>query len=116
MSKKESQIQDEVRLALGNATDLIFWRNSVGVAEHWDGHDVSRVRYGLAAGSSDLVGVLAPHGRWFALELKTASGRVTPEQTQWLSLVRRMGGFACVVRSVDEAKAALVRARGGACE
>ena len=107
---------DAVRLALGSAVDLVLWRNNCGVAEHWDGHDVSRVRYGLAAGSSDLVGVLAPHGRWFALELKTASGRVTPEQTQWLSLVRRMGGFACVVRSVDEAKAALVRARGGACE
>lgn len=115
-SMSEAELMDAVRLALGSAVDLVLWRNNVGVAEHWNGTEVQRVRYGLAAGSSDLVGVLAPQGRWFALELKTASGRVSPEQSQWLALVRLMGGFACVVRSVDEAKAALVRARGGARE
>jgi len=35
---------------------------------------------------------------------------------QALELVRRMGGFAAVVRSVDEAKAALARARNGESE
>lgn len=107
---------DAVRLTLGADAGVVLFRNNVGMAEHWDGAAVVRVRYGLAPGSADLVGLLAPSGRWFALELKTPSGRVTPEQTQWLSLVRRMGGFGAVVRSVDEAKAAVVRARAGGCE
>ncbi len=105
---------DAVRLALGADPALVLWRNNVGVAEHWNGRDVQRVRYGLAPGSADLVGALAPSGRWFALELKTADGRVTAEQETWLALVRRMGGFAAVVRSVPEALAALKRAKGGA--
>lgn len=115
-SMSEAQLMDAVRLALGSAVDLVLWRNNVGVAEHWSGREAVRVRYGLAPGSADLVGALAPSGRWFALELKTATGRTTEEQEQWLSLVRRMGGFACVVRSVREARAALDRARSGASE
>jgi hypothetical protein len=72
------------------------------------------VRYGLAVGSADLIGCL--DGRFVALEVKAAAGRTSPEQRQWLDLVRRNGGFACVVRSVDEARAAIARARKGAHE
>lgn len=113
---KEPQIQDAVRLALGKVKDLVLWRNNVGVAQHWNGRDVEVVRYGLTNGSADLVGILAPSGRWFALEVKTPTGRLTTEQAQWLALVRKMGGFACVVTSADEALAALDRARAGGSE
>ena len=50
------------------------------------------------------------------LEVKTAVGRASTEQRQWLELVRRHGGFAAVVRSVEEAHAAIARARTGAKE
>lgn len=112
----ESQIQDAVRLALGKVTDVVMFRNNVGVAQHWNGREVEAVRYGLANGSADLVGVLAPSGRWVALEVKAPKGRTTDEQDRWLALVRKMGGFACVVHSVDEALAALDRARAGGSE
>ena len=69
------------------------------------------MRYGLAVGSADLIGCLG--GRFIALEVKAAAGRTSPEQRQWLDLVRRNGGFAAVVRSVDEARAAIARARRG---
>lgn len=110
----ESDIQDAIRLALGREADLALWRNSVGTAEHWDGRRVQRVRYGLAPGSADLVGVC--RGRFFALEVKAPKGRVAPEQEQWLAMVRHKGGFAAVVRSVDEARAALDRCRAGGVE
>jgi len=115
----EPQIQDAIRLALGKLDDLVLWRNNVGVAQHWNGRDVETVKYGLANGSADLVGILRvtpTAGRFVALEVKTETGRVSPEQTKWLALVRKMGGFACVVRSVDEALVAIERARGGASE
>jgi hypothetical protein len=88
----EGAIQDAIRLALTDEPGLVVWRNNTGVAEHRG----ARVRYGLAVGS--------------------AAGRTSPEQRQWLDLVRRNGGFACVVRSVDEARAAIARARTGARE
>jgi hypothetical protein len=117
VSNPETVVQQAIRLALGGERDLVLWRNSTGMAEHLDQHGRTyRQRYGLAVGSADLVGILAPHGRMVALEVKTARGRTTPEQDQWLALVRSRGGFAAVVRSVEEARAALERARAGESE
>jgi hypothetical protein len=106
----ERDVQQAIRLALGRLPDVVLWRNSTGVARPND----RVVRYGLCVGSSDLIGLLAPSGRFLALEVKTAAGRTSLEQDQFLALVRRRGGFACVVRSVAEALAAIDRAREGA--
>jgi len=108
----EAVLQNQIRLALGREPDLALWRNETGVAVH----NGRRVRYGLCVGSADLIGILAPAGRFFALEIKTATGRVSPDQVRFLNLVRNRGGFAAVVRSVDEARDALERARMGELE
>jgi len=108
----EAVLQNQIRLALGREPGVTLWRNNTGVAEHRG----ARVRYGLCVGSADLIGILAPAGRFFALEIKTATGRVSPDQVRFLNLVRNRGGFAAVVRSVDEARDALERARMGELE
>lgn len=108
---RESTIQAAVRLALGQRPELVLWRNNTGVALHSGG---ARVVYGLAPGSSDLIGVLAPSGRFVALEVKSPTGRSSVDQEKFLHLVRSRGGFAAVVRSVDEAHAAIDRALQGA--
>ena len=54
--------------------------------------------------------------RLFVLEVKTPVGRATPEQKNFLRVVRMAGGFGAFVRSVDDAIAALERARKGASE
>lgn len=112
----ESQLTSAIRRALGREPDLTLWRNNVGVAVHRAPSGTHTTRYGLIPGASDLLGILAPGGRWVALEIKTERGRVTPEQRMFLGLVRSRGGFAAVVRSVDEARAALDRARNGESE
>jgi hypothetical protein len=38
-----------------------------------------------------------------SIEVKTATGRLRPEQQQWLDAVQAAGGIAGVARSVDEA-------------
>jgi hypothetical protein len=96
----ESRILHDVRLALGTEPGLVLWRNNVGLAVEADGR---RVRYGLAPGSADLIGML--NGRFVALEVKTDRGRLTSEQREWLALVQRMGGLAAVVRSAEGARA-----------
>jgi hypothetical protein len=105
----EGAIQDAIRLALASEPGLVLWRNNCGVAEHYGKRGVTHTRYGLAPGSADLVGIL--DGRFFALEVKTPTGRLRPDQKLWMELVRRTGGFAAVARSVDEARAAVAAAR-----
>lgn len=105
----EAEIQDAIRLA-GHSLGLVLWRNNTGLAV--DG--LRRIRYGLAVGSSDLIGILVPEGRFIALEVKAPNGKgPTPEQERFLTLVRRSGGFAAVVRSLEDARKAIERARQG---
>lgn len=84
-----------MRLALGRVPGLVLWRNSVGF-------DAARkVHYGLCRGSADLIGIY--NGKFVALEVKTKNGILSPEQELFLSLVRRLGGIAAVVKSPQQA-------------
>lgn len=72
-------------------------RNNVGFDRE------RRVQYGLGVGSPDLIGCLIPSGRMLAVEIKTPTGRVSPEQRAWHDAWRARGVLVWVLRSVDEA-------------
>lgn len=111
----ERTIQHDIRLALGLEPGLVLWRNSTGHAVEFDKRGNKReFDYGLCVGSSDLIGCLA--GRFIALEVKRPGERPTQQQVAFLNVVRFNGGFGAVVHSVDEARAAIKRARNGAVE
>ncbi|WP_461251287.1 VRR-NUC domain-containing protein [Treponema sp. R8-4-B8] len=57
-------------------------------------------------GSSDIIGVL-PDGRFLAVEIKAAHGRLSQEQSAFLEKVRSMGGVAVIARSIRELDTAL---------
>lgn len=107
---KESAIQTRIRLAVGSMPDVRLWRNNTGVLK--DSRGVP-IRFGLAVGSADLIGLLAPTGRLISLEVKTARGKTTQAQDDWADIVRSMGGFAATVRSAEDAVEAVDRARAG---
>jgi hypothetical protein len=91
-----------------------LFRNNTGVLRDQHGRPVS---FGLCKGSADLIGwttrTITPDmvGQQVAvftsIEVKTASGRLTPEQRQWLAAVETAGGIAGVARSVADAEALL---------
>jgi hypothetical protein len=113
----ESILSDAIRLALSADGRSVMWRNSTGLATI-NGH---KIRYGLAVGSGDFVGFLTNEagprtGAYLELEIKTPRGVSSKDQLMRADLVRRMGGFYAVVRSVEDAIAAIDRAAQGARE
>lgn len=64
--------------------------------------DIRPVRVAVP-GYSDLTGYRRSEGRFVAIEVKTASGRPTEEQLNFIEQVRKAGGCAGIARSVDEA-------------
>ena len=111
MSNKETTLQQEIRLALGQLPDLRMFRNQVG---HLPDLRTGRpVQFGLAKGSSDLIGfktievtsdmVGQKLAVFTSIEVKTAKGKLTPMQHNWLSCVNKAGGITGVARSVQDA-------------
>lgn len=107
----ETRLMHLIMLALSDA-GCIVWRNNTGKA--WQGKPIHRagnqvtladafqIPYGLCVGSADLIGV-SPCGRFLAVEVKTATGRVSKEQQIFIDAVRRSGGIAGIARSIEEA-------------
>lgn len=111
----EQQIQQHIRLACSNGPVRLF-RNNTGTLRDQHGRPVT---FGLAKGSADLIGwttrTITPEmvGQQVAvftsIEVKSATGRLRPEQQQWLEAVQAAGGIAAVARSVEDAQAALAQ-------
>jgi hypothetical protein len=60
------------------------------------------IHAGLTKGGSDIIGI-APDGRFLAVEVKTTTGRLRPEQQRFIDAVNAKGGIAGVARSVEDA-------------
>ena len=105
----EQQIQQHIRLACSTGDTRLF-RNNTGTLKDQHGRPV---QFGLCKGSADLIGwkrvTVTPDmvgqqvAVFLSIEVKTPTGRVRPEQQQWLDAVQAAGGIAGVARSVDDA-------------
>lgn len=104
----EQTIQQHIRLACSKG-DCRLFRNNTGTLPDKNGRPVS---FGLAKGSADLIGwttrtvtqdmVGQQVAVFTSIEVKTATGRIRPEQQQWLDAVQAAGGIAAVARSVAD--------------
>lgn len=52
-------------------------------------------------GKSDILGILSG-GRFLAIEVKRPSGKVRPEQQEFIDNINSRGGLAFVARSIDD--------------
>ena len=122
--------QQQILLAHGSGS-VRLWRNNVGTG--WAGQatkvtagnlrTVSQalrpgdvvirqgrpLHAGLCVGSSDLIGYRQVDGvaQFVALEVKSATGRPTAQQVQFIDHINAVGGLAGIARSVDDAAAIL---------
>jgi hypothetical protein len=107
----EAAIQQDIRLALGQCPGIRTFRNNVGAIKDRNNR---LVRYGLVTGSADLIGwqsvviteamVGQRFARFLSVEVKTPTGRLSPEQETWRQAVLKAGGIAVVARSVEDVR------------
>ena len=115
----EQQIQQHIRLALSRGPVRLY-RNNTGTLRDQNGRPV---QFGLAKGSADLIGwttrTITPDmvGQQVAvftsIEVKSATGRLRPDQRQWMEAVQAAGGIAGVARSVEDAMGLIGVDQGG---
>jgi hypothetical protein len=113
----ESQLTAAILDALSRCGRGLFWRNNTGKLQDNRGRWVS---FGLGIGSPDIVGIIrcsvivsAPmksdlahvtdFGRFVGLEVKTDTGKLSPEQSAWHAAASKAGALVAVVTSVREA-------------
>lgn len=95
---EEHRIQNEIRLAL--ADTCIIFRANVGTGCTEDGRYFST---GLPKGFSDLFGFRKSDGRAVFIEVKTAKGRPTKKQLNFLYTMNKNGAIAGICRSAEDA-------------
>ena len=111
VANSETKLQQEIRLALGRIPSLRLFRNQVGQLP--DPRTGRYVQFGLAKGSSDLVGFktikITPEmigqevAQFVSIEIKTERGKLTEVQQNWLQKVHDSGGIVGVARSIQDA-------------
>lgn len=111
-NQSETNIQNQIRAALGGDPDVLLWRNARGVAEHFDERTnaVRKQQFGLAPGACDLIGMVRVNitpsvtiARFIAIEIKRPKQKPTDEQKRFINLVNRFLGAAIVADSVQSA-------------
>jgi hypothetical protein len=103
----ESQLTPKILLALCGTGEVLLERNNIGLAWFRNGNPV---KFGVGGpGGSDFVGTY--RGRALYVELKTPTGRQSPEQRQFQQKVERHGAIYRILRSVEDAQALLAELR-----
>jgi len=98
--QSESDIQTLILDWLNRKGVFSFRVNTAGVYDSRKNIYRTPGRYTLK-GTSDVLGIL-PTGRFLAVEVKSATGRVTVEQRAFLDRINKSGGIAFVARSLQD--------------
>lgn len=102
---KESELLSFALTCL-KQSGLVYWRVPNGPVVHTIGTKQIRKKSPIK-GFPDIAGVM-PNGKFFAIELKSDKGRLTPEQTEWITKLNMSGAMAIVLKSKDEIREFIV--------
>lgn len=95
---EEHAIQNKIRVAIAPYCDI--FRINVGAGFTKDGRYFNT---GVPPGFSDLFGVRKSDGRAVFIEVKTAKGRATEKQKNFIQMMRLNGAVAGICRSAEDA-------------
>jgi Ni,Fe-hydrogenase III small subunit len=113
----ESEIQADILLAFGAVPYMRIWRQNVGKAypvsmreRIRSGESCRPVMFG-SVGQADIMGIIAPHGRGIAIEVKMPGEHLRPEQVTWRDMWVAKGGLHIIANCVEDV-AVCLRAAG----
>lgn len=97
-------------LEMLRASGCVAWRNNTGAMPVGGANGRRRfVRFG-ALGSGDIFAIIPPLGQFASIEIKTGRDDLRESQGAWMEQIENAGGFAVVVRSLDDLAAFLADA------
>lgn len=102
---RESKLVGDIKFHWGAHPRIRFWRQNVGSA-------IIRGRYvdfGPPKGCADFIGLIAPQGRFLAIECKSATGKQREAQQKFQAMIESLGGIYLMPRSLEDVDAALAR-------
>jgi len=101
LKETEADIQRTILDYLNLKGHFVVRINTMGVAKWGRGGSFAGFRPSPMKGVSDILGISST-GKFIAIEVKSAKGKASPEQIDFLDKVRARGGIAIVARSLDD--------------
>lgn len=96
--------EGDIKLAICEYLEAIgvffYMQESVGIWDASKGRYLKMNSRFQRKGKSDIIGIY--NRRFLAIEVKSATGRLSPEQKTFLAEVTAHGGIAFMARSVDD--------------
>lgn len=96
---REHDVQNSIRTGVSDIA--VLFRANVGKGKTVDGRYFDT---GLPKGFSDLFGFRKEDGRAVFIEVKTETGRASPEQINFIRKMQLYGALAGIARSVEDAR------------
>jgi len=100
MAKAHEILVDQVLLALGSESDIRCWRTQVGLYRMLKSD--RRIFIG-PTGIADIIGVIAPRGQFFCLEVKTGKQGLRKTQSKFREWIEYRGAVWVTAWSVLDA-------------
>lgn len=101
--RRESETQAAILGYLATRRDIRAARMNTGAARDQRGHFI---RFGVP-GQADILGIIAPHGRVLAIEVKSQRGQQSQQQRRFQAMIEKFGGLYILARSVADVERAL---------
>jgi hypothetical protein len=100
----EKETQAQILRYLQTVRRIKAWRQNQGAVKvpAQGGAKGRFFRMASAKGISDIIGLLPPHGRFLAIEVKRLGEHPTPDQQAFLDGVNAAGGLGFVARSIED--------------
>lgn len=103
-NEAHTKLVNDILVELSRRAYVRVWKSQTGVFR--DLEDDNRIIRTGVKGSADISGILrirSGYGIRLEIEVKTGSGRQTPDQKNFQRMIESLGGFYLVARSIQEA-------------
>lgn len=108
----EKNLQKEIFKKYGALPWLRIWRNNTGSAvglslvmkakrTGYFPDYLPVTKYG-SPGCPDILGLIAPYGRFIGIETKAPTGKQTEEQKTWQKIITQLGGLYILAKSIED--------------